>query len=78
MQANLHTADTLSCDGLYENPLALGPCKLYGPVGTLPYWGQSTRIYHYMKARILLSCLSFRTTEKNFQVIVLPLGVTTP
>ena len=36
LQANFHTADTLSCDGLYENPLALGPCKLIGPVGTLP------------------------------------------
>ena len=28
--------DTLSCDGLHENPLALGPCKRYGPVRTLP------------------------------------------
>ena len=36
MQANFHTADTLSCDGLHENPLALGPCKLIGPVGTWP------------------------------------------
>ena len=26
----------VSCDGLYENPLVLGPCKLNVPVGTGP------------------------------------------
>ena len=32
----LYCGHPISCDGFYENPLALGPCKLVGPVGTLP------------------------------------------
>ena len=49
MQANFHTADTLSCDGLHENPLVLGPCKLNVPVGTGSFCflhGKVTTAFH--------------------------------
>ena len=57
MQANFHTADTLSCDGLYENPLVLGPCKLNVPVAT------GSKAVHLLFARIGCHALPFTRTS---------------
>ena len=53
MQANFHTADTLSRDCLYESPLVLGPCKLNIPVGT-----GSKLCICFLHGKVAMHCLS--------------------